>query len=218
MKKYKTIVIDPPWNVGLTGGKLKDNKYYRCGKPMPYKLMTDKEIENFPINDFADNNCDLFMWVTHSKLPSGLKIMENWGFKYHCLITWDKTNGIGLHGFHRKSEMVLYGYHGRMGIDKGKGKYIPTLFTEKLTINSAKPQKFYTLIRLGTQEPRIDIFARKSRAGFDVWGNEAPNFTQLSLPSADGDIIIAKSNKIKDFTSDEPPSESLRTFADAKGI
>ena len=31
------------------------------------------------------------------------------------------------------------------------------------------------------------------------------------------DIIIAKSNKIKDFTSDEPPSESLRTFANAKG-
>ena len=46
--------------------------------------------------------------------------------------------------------------------------------------------------------------------------NEAPNFTQLSLPSADGDIIIAKSNKIKDFTSDS--SADGRTFADTKGI
>ncbi len=171
-KKYKTIVIDPPWDIGLTGGKLKDTKYYRFSKSMPYKQMCDKEIQDFPIDDFVDKNCDLFMWVTHSKLFSGLKIMEHWKFKYHCLITWDKTNGIGLHGFHRKTEMVLYGYRGKMGIDKGKGKYIPTLFTEKLTTNSTKPHRFYDLIEKRTQEPRIDIFARRNIDGFDAWGDE----------------------------------------------
>jgi len=176
--KYKTIVIDPPWKVNCN---LKNTKFYRCGKPMPYKMMTDEELTEFKIHDFADDNCDLFMWVTQTKLPSGLEIMKKWGFKYHCCITWDKTNGIGLNGFHRKTEMVIYGYKGKMGIDKGKGHYIPTLFMEKLTTHSTKPHKFYNLIRDRTQEPRIDMFARRSIVGFDSWGDEAPKYKQESL-------------------------------------
>ena len=35
--KYKTIVIDPPWQVK---NNLTNTKYYRTGKPMPYKMMT----------------------------------------------------------------------------------------------------------------------------------------------------------------------------------
>lgn len=176
--KYKTIVIDPPWDIGLTGGKLKNKKYCRFGKGLPYNIMSDDEIKNFPIDDFADNNCDLFMWVVHSKLPIAFKIIEKWGFKHHCLLTWDKTNGIGLHGFQRKTEYVIYAYRGKMGIDRSKGKYIPTLFTEKLTENSVKPKIFYELIRQRTKEPRIDIFARRNIYGFDRWGDEIPNIIQ----------------------------------------
>ena len=167
--KYKTIVIDPPWKINCN---LKDTKYYRCGKPMPYKLMTDKEIESFPIDDFADKEYDLFMWVTLTKLPIALKIMEKWGFKYHIILVWDKTNGIGLNGFHRKTELVIYGYRGKMGINRGKGKYIPTLFVEKLTTHSTKPNLFYELIKQRTLEPRIDIFARKRHNGFNAYGDE----------------------------------------------
>jgi len=49
--------------------------------------------------------------------------------------------------------------------------------------------------------------------------NGGTNFTKSSADDfPTEDIIIAKSNKIlSDFTSDEPPSESLRTFANAKG-
>jgi len=168
-KKYKTIVIDPPWKVNCN---LKDNKYYRCGKPMPYKMMSDKEILDFPIQSFMDTNCDLFMWVTLSKLPVGLEIIRLWGFKYHILITWDKTNGIGLNGFHRKTELIIYAYNGKMGIDRKKGKYIPTLFQEKLTTHSTKPNLFYEIVKERTKEPRIDIFARKKHEGFDAWGDE----------------------------------------------
>jgi len=179
--KYKTIVIDPPWNIELTGSKLYNEKYYRCGRKTPYKLMSDDGIMNFPICDFADDNCDLFMWVVHSKLPIAFKIIEKWGFKYHCLLTWDKTNGIGLHGFHRKTEFVIYCYYGKMGIDRSKGKYIPTLFKEKLTEHSVKPDIFYELIRNRTQEPRIDIFNRRRILGFDGWGNENPNQKQMFI-------------------------------------
>jgi len=176
--KYKTVVIDPPWKISCN---LKDKRYYRCGKPMPYKLMTDEEISKFPINDFADSECDLFIWATHSKLPMALKLLEIWGFKYHCTITWNKTNGIGLNGFRRMTEMAVYGYRGKMGILRTKGHYIPTLITEKLTIHSVKPQIFYNILKERSLQPRIDIFARKKHEGFDAWGDEVSDETQLSL-------------------------------------
>lgn len=168
---YKTIVIDPPWDIKCN---LTNTKFYRCGKPMPYAVMTDEEIKYFPIQKFMDTTCDLFMWTTHSKLPVALEIMKNWGFKYHCCLTWDKTNGIGLNGFHRKTEFVVYGYKEKMGINKGKGRYIPTLFQEKLTTHSTKPNIFYSIIKERTQAPRIDIFARRKIEGFDSYGDEAP--------------------------------------------
>jgi len=176
--KYRTIVIDPPWKIKCN---LVDTKFYRCGKPIPYDLMADEEIEKFPINDFADSDCDLFMWTTHSKLLSALEIVKSWGFKYHVLLTWDKTNGIGLNGFQRKTELVVYAYRGRMGIDRKEGSYIPTLFTEKLTTHSTKPSIFYHILKNRTQEPRIDIFARKRHEGFDSWGNQVEGFIQKSL-------------------------------------
>ncbi|MCJ7633643.1 MT-A70 family methyltransferase [Candidatus Bathyarchaeota archaeon] len=167
--KYRTVVIDPPWKLNCN---LKNTKYYRCGKPMPYKLMTDAEILQFPINDFADENCDLFIWATHSKVPVAIQCLNQWGFRYHCILTWDKTNGIGINGFQRKTELVVYGYRGKMGILRTSGHYIPTLFTEKLTTHSTKPKVFYKLLSERTLEPRIDIFARQKHIGFDAWGDE----------------------------------------------
>ena len=39
--KNKTIVIDFPW---LVKNNLKDLKYYRTGKDMPYDMMRDEGI------------------------------------------------------------------------------------------------------------------------------------------------------------------------------
>ena len=35
--------------------------------------------------------------------------------------------------------------------------------------NSEKPASVYTAIRMATQGPRIDIFARRRHHGYDVW-------------------------------------------------
>jgi len=179
--KYKTIVIDPPWTfaehgmeIPMQGGKFK--------RTPPYETMSDAEILNFPIKEFADDNCDLFLWCTHTKLPFAFKILEQWGFKFHALLTWDKQNGVCINGFYRRTEFVLYGYRGRLGINIGVGSYIPTLFREKSTNHSRKPDVFYELLRKRTQEPRIDIFARQRHFGFDAWGDEVDN-QQTSLLS-----------------------------------
>ena len=136
--------------------------------------MTDKELIEFPINDYADRECQLFVWVTHGKLPFCLELIKKWGFKYHCLLTWNKTKGIVICGINRMTEFVVYAYKGKQEL-KLKGVSIPAIFKEKSTVHSAKPRIFYDLLLKSTPEPRIDIFSRKKHFGFDSWGNQAEN-------------------------------------------
>ncbi|KKL49940.1 hypothetical protein LCGC14_2310520 [marine sediment metagenome] len=168
MKKYQTIVIDPPWTVK---NNLKNLKYYRTGKDMPYPLMSDSEIMFLPIDKFADSRCDLFLWTITSKIPLALKVLESWRFRYMDFLAWDKCIGVPVNGVYRRTEWILYGYRGTMGINK-KGEFIPSIFTEKRGKHSRKPDIFYETIKRNTQEPRIDIFAREGHDGFDIWGNE----------------------------------------------
>ena len=115
------------------------------------------------------------MRFVHGKLHTALDILQKWGFKYHALLTWDKQGGVAMMGFYRRTEMVIYAYRGRFGINVDEGHYIPTLFSEKSRRHSEKPNIFYELIRKRTKEPRIDIFARKKHFGFDAWGDQVEN-------------------------------------------
>jgi N6-adenosine-specific RNA methylase IME4 len=171
--KYKTVVIDPPWPSSFIVLKRRPNQ-----KQMPYKTMTLEEIKNFPINDYADSDCNLFIWTTHTWLKHTFEIIEAWGFKYHCCITWDKTNGLSLFGFTRQTEFVIFAYRGKITVNQ-KGKFIPTQITESQGKHSQKPQIFYQILLRNTPAPRIDIFSRKKHFGFDSFGNEAENPTTL---------------------------------------
>jgi len=167
-KKYQTIVIDPPWTVK---NNLKNLKYYRTGKKMPYPLMSNDEIMFFPINNFADDRCDLFLWSITSKIPFCFEILKVWNFRYMDFFAWDKGIGVPVNGIYRRVEWIIYAYKGKMGINK-KGSFIPSMFYEKRGKHSRKPDILYKILRENTKEPRIDIFAREKREGWDVWGNE----------------------------------------------
>lgn len=168
MKKYQTIYADPPWKLSSMSSVA-----YKCDNPLEtkYKTMSLNELKLLPVENLMDDNCSLFLWCTHSTLPDALELMVDYGFKYHCVITWDKMSGFSLWGFHRRTEMLLYGYRGKINLNQ-KGKYIPTIFTEKKTRHSQKPIIAYQWMESNTPEPRIELFARTKRDGWDCWGNE----------------------------------------------
>ena len=177
MGKYKTIVIDPPWplsesvkTIRLRGSSLRD---------MPYHKMSIEEIRNFPMHDFAAEESSLFLWHTYSTLKPALDIMESWGFKYYCQITWVKNTGVGLNGVYSDTESCLYGYMGKMNTHIKP--LIRTHVTAVLTKHSEKPRKFYSMLAKSTPEPRIDIFARRRHYGFDAWGDQVQEISQMVL-------------------------------------
>jgi N6-adenosine-specific RNA methylase IME4 len=163
--KYKTIVIDPPWPIEKLQRKVRPNQIN-----MDYPMMSIEQIKSIKIANISEENSVCFLWTIQKYLPISFDILSAWGFKYQRTLTWDKSNGLCLFGFHHRSEFVLFGYKGKLDMYPRR-KAIPTVFQAKSPYHSAKPDEFYQMISC-FNEPRIDIFARKQREGFDVFGNE----------------------------------------------
>lgn len=167
--KYQIIVVDPPWKVKKITSKQRPNQI-----EMDYPMMSIKEISDLDIGDIADDDSWCFLWTTQKYLWDSKAILERWGFKHKLTMVWEKTYGksagMPLFGFRWNAEFILVGTKGKKTMFP-KTKLIPACFQAENIRHSEKPQRFYDMI-LPLGERRIDIFARKEREGWDVWGNE----------------------------------------------
>ncbi len=142
-KRYKVLIIDPPWNQGKTGKR----------KARPNQTTT-------PI------------------LKIALDLMAAWGFTFYTMITWNKRTGPCPFGpYQVTTEYVIFGYKGKAVFPRACLGKMQTCFTETPTIHSAKPDSFYQEIARHFEGPRLDVFARQVRDGYDGWGNEYGSLT-----------------------------------------
>ena len=84
---YDVIVVDPPWD-------MKKIELNATPKQVgfEYPTMTEKELSELKIP--AADNCHLWIWAPQRFLPSALRLLEAWGFKYSCTFVWHKPDGI----------------------------------------------------------------------------------------------------------------------------
>jgi N6-adenosine-specific RNA methylase IME4 len=188
-KTYRVILADPPWRTP-DSGCMRFKKFGRQISPLneKYPLMDFEEIKALRVPDLAEEDCGLFLWVTQTALPWGLEIMTSWNFRYHLTITWDKGHGYSLWGFNRDTELCLFGWKGKLkNVVKLTGEYMRTIIRAKPGKHSVKPTRFYTMIEKQTYPPRLELFAREKRVGWDTWGNEVPCTEQQVLSSRLGE-------------------------------
>jgi len=173
LKRYKTIVADPPWKYG-SWAKPTNRTGHDAPKPMPYETMSLQEIAALPVAALAADNCDLYLWITQKYLPDGFDVLNAWGFKYCQTLAWCKApRGTGQGGLYcPTSEFLLLGRKGRM--PTGKTRKDSTWWQVKRPHNShsTKPEFFQDLIEEQSDEPRVELFARRARDGWDSIGNE----------------------------------------------
>jgi N6-adenosine-specific RNA methylase IME4 len=181
LKKYRTILIDPPWEQEMTGSYKQLRKNRR--KSLPYPTMTLEEIKHLPIEQMAETGCHLWLWTTNQYLEPGFMLMREWGFKYLAPIHWVKPSGLGNWFIHR-TQTVLFGYYKKCEFPLGR--YRPNIIeTGCPTEHSAKPDQTYRYIESISPPNRLEIFARPwtpmfpKRDGWDTWGNEMPNDIDL---------------------------------------
>lgn len=160
---FQTIVIDPPWDWGDEG----DVSQFGRARP-EYQTMPIDEIERMPIAKIADENCHLYLWVTNRSLPKAFRLLDAWGFRYVTCLTWVKPS-IGMGNYFRGStEQILFAVKGSQPL---KRHDVGTHFSApRGGGHSAKPDEFYALVESCSYAPYIDIFGRKERTGWAVWG------------------------------------------------
>lgn len=173
---YSTIVVDPPWQYGKWGKASiapRGSSYDPQDSKMPYRTMTIDEIKNLPVIDIASENCDLYLWTTQKYLPVAFEVLKAWGFKYCQTLIWcKKPKGTGQGGLYcPTTEFCLLGRRGKM--PKGKTRIDTTWWEIKRPMkHSQKPEHFQDIIEMQSNGPRIELFARRKRPGWDVWGDE----------------------------------------------
>lgn len=167
---FATIVIDPPWDWGDEG----DVDQFGRGRPT-YQTLTFDELLEFTIeerriDDVADIDAHLYLWITNRSLPKGFDLLEAWGFRYVTCLTWCKPS-IGMGNYFRGStEHVLFGVKGSQPL---KVNDVGTWFAwPRGEQHSDKPDAFYEAVQVWSPGPFLDVFGRKARDGWRVWPSE----------------------------------------------
>lgn len=177
-KKYHTILADPPWRYNRkwdTGSKKSvfGKKFNEKSYPMPYKEMTLDEIKSLPVASIAEDDCELYLWVTQKYLPFVFDVITTWGFRYCQTLTWcKKPMGTGQGGVYTPTtEFLILARKGKMPkVKRFDTTWFPFPRTGK---HSMKPPLFYTVIKAVTMPPRIELFARQRlNPHFEYWGDE----------------------------------------------
>tara|TARA_Y100000385_G_scaffold273837_1_gene316229 strand:- start:1704 stop:2231 length:528 start_codon:yes stop_codon:yes gene_type:complete len=174
MKKYSTIIADPPW-YQRGGGKSKR------GADKHYPIMKEHEIKKVMLEALEDKVTDdahLYLWVANNHLPEAMRIIEHLGFRYITNIVWAKSRfGLGRY-FRGQHEICLFATKGRGFGVRTDVNNVSSLLGQDLispTTHSSKPQQMYDLVESRSQGPYLEMFARAKRPGWDSWGNEVEN-------------------------------------------
>jgi N6-adenosine-specific RNA methylase IME4 len=175
-KKYSVIYADPPWSFKTYSDKGKDRS-----PENHYSTMNFKDSCNLPVNNIANDNSVLLMWITDPLLDKAFKVIDAWGFKYKTVgFTWAKTNRKKLGFFtglgywtRGNPEMCLLATKGK---PKRISKSVPQLVVEQRREHSRKPDIMYNHIENLLDGPYIELFARTKRKGWDCWGNQTDKF------------------------------------------
>jgi N6-adenosine-specific RNA methylase IME4 len=183
---YKLILADPPWlfrNWSADAPKMIHNRARGANRHYP-----TENVENIcNLVPPSDDDAILLIWGLSSHVPELLKVIDAWGFtlktKAWTLVKTTKTG----------KPMIGMGYWTRQCTEdcwlatKGKPKRPEykaepgIIIAPRIPPHSKKPEEQYKKIdRLfPNMYPRLEMFARETYPGWDVFGNEIMNSIEI---------------------------------------
>lgn len=196
---FPCIVADPPWDVkaGPAGsgyvrldGKQVWDGTSRPTRDLDYPTMTIEEICALPVEAMAAEHAHLYIWTINKYVEDTYRVARAWGFKPSTLLVWAKVPfGGGLGGtFGISTEYILFCRRGSL---PAKKRVTGTWWNWKRQYDergkpshSSKPEAFQTMVESVSPGPYLELFARRKRHGWAVWGNEIVN--DVEMPNEKG--------------------------------
>jgi N6-adenosine-specific RNA methylase IME4/ParB-like chromosome segregation protein Spo0J len=166
-RTYPIILADPPWQYEHPISLSRDIEE-------KYPTMGLDEICALPIAQLASENALLFLWVPPPILEQAFRVITAWGFDYCSGFVWVKPSiGMGYY-VRQQHEHLLFARRGEFPAPEPVQRPSSIIEAPRRE-HSRKPDEAYELIeRMYPELPKIELFARQARPGWDVWGNEAP--------------------------------------------
>jgi N6-adenosine-specific RNA methylase IME4 len=165
---YRTIVADPPWTP--VEGLRNDYSRDKARPQKHYPTMTVQAIRE--LQPPAADSAHLWLWCLSQHIDWGWDVARAWGFEPLIALTWCK-DGLGAGRFQCNTEHVLVCRRGARHLAPFQ-RTAGTWFRWPRGAHSVKPDQFYELVERVSPAPRLELFARRRRFGWDVWGDEAP--------------------------------------------
>lgn len=174
---FDVVVADPPWS--YTGSP---DKWAAAGKH--YDLMSHTDIGAMPVRELLAPKAVVFCWATGPKLHHAIEVLDAWGLHYRGVaFVWVKTTkdgaplkaqGVRPSIVKPLTEFVLAAStvpNGRP-LPIADEAVVQTVFAPKGR-HSEKPEIVQDRIeQLYPQFRRLEMFARRTRPGWECWGNE----------------------------------------------
>lgn len=196
--QYDVVVADPPWPYPSPGsGPLKSspthrpnswtNKLSGVGSKVRYGLMSMDDLCAMRVRDLCSDNAHLYLWFTNAFAEEAHDLARAWGFIPKTIVTWGKVKPDGTpsmktgYYFRGATEHFLFCVRGSLRL---QGPPMPTLFLSARLPHSVKPEWFYELVESQPYQRRMELFARRHRLGWDVWGNEVESTIALPVCQA----------------------------------
>jgi N6-adenosine-specific RNA methylase IME4 len=189
--KYEIIYCDPPWQFSnkKTGGSMKS------GADQQYLTTGIDGLKAMDVNSIAADGAVLFMWYVGAMPQEAIDLVNAWGF------TIKNMNGFVWNKLTQKNKPHFgMGFYTRAGSESviiaTKGKFKPLSHSVRAVFNaddqiqfegkaikhSKKPPQVRDLImELCGDRPRLEMFARESTQGWDVFGNEVIDSIAINI-------------------------------------
>ncbi len=188
---YGVIMIDYPWNFenySENGEDRNAKKHYDC--------MSIEEGLALPVGHFAAKDCALFVWGTSPLMPEVKPLIDAWGFRFSgkafcwakCTkqslekprpelpindnYNWKMNNGYGTRSNTEDCWLCVTGQPERLSAN------VRELIVEPLREHSRKPDEAFERAAQLFAGPRLELFSREERDGWDTWGNQAGKFNE----------------------------------------
>lgn len=187
-RKFKAILIDPPWKFIARSDKGEGRS---AGEH--YTTTGLDPIKALPLAELADDDCVMFMWMVDWCPKWAFELIEHWRFAHKTTaFTWAKENesGEGWHmgqGYWTRSNpedcwLATRGHPQRMNAD------VRQLIVAPVMEHSRKPDEIHERIMRLVEGPYLEIYARRPREGWVTWGNEISR-EQFAIDSAGVPLI-----------------------------
>ena len=183
--RYRTIVADPPWPMprgGSYSGSARWRNHPERPSALPYPVMPIAEIASVPIEELAEKDSHLYLWVPNAFMLEAYAILTAWKYRPSQILVWTKTpRGLGLGGtFTNTTEFVMFARRGSL---RSLRRIDTTWFhwTRPHNNHSAKPEAFLDLVESVSPGPYLELFARRNRLGWDTWGNQALEHVEVGV-------------------------------------